>query len=425
MTNAHLHEGRASRAWIIWVGVGMTVVMAVFVLSWWLLPLYQPRLVAQYSPWPEPALRAMRHDVDDGAYMLVDRRLLSFGPAIGPALMRQFRVGDQAHRLRVIALGTEIARSEGVFSGSTAPPSLRERFRDDDIALVREDLHQLVLMALADGTTYLPSNASYIAASLRDARVVPPFCAFLAKQKPPIFEDLEPVVRMLGTLRDARAVPVLIRLLPIRHRAHQTVEEALDQCLDESSLAHVLSATRHPHEVIRTWAARQFPRYETSAELAQRLIALLDDGERQVRVAAVQGLSAGNYQAVCPRLMELAQHEEDPPVRIAAVEALGDMEYLPAAPCLRALVTTRSDQVRNEAIIALGDLADLESFPILLPLLQHEDKTVALKAHWSLSQLPLTPDQRQAVDAIWPIDPAQSGTKSADDPTLRPSPTAP
>lgn len=425
MTQPNLHEGRASRAWIIWVGVGMTVVMVVFVTAWMLLPRWEPRLVAQYSPWPEPALRAMRHDQDDGAYMLVDQRLLSFGPSIGPALMRQFEIGDQAHRLRVIALGTEIARSDGVAAGTPAPASLRERFRDDDIALLREDLHQLVLLALADGTTYLPSNASYIAASLRDTRLVPPFCEFLAQQKPPIFEDLEPVVRMLGTLRDARAVPVLIPLLPIRHRAHQTVEEALDQCLDESSVVHVLAATTHSHEVIRTWAARQFPRYQNSADLAQRLIALLDDGERQVRVAAVHGLADANHQAICPRLLTLAQHEEDPPVQIAAVEALGQLGYTPAAPALRILVTTTTDKVRSEAIIALGDLADAESFSLLLPLLQHEDKTVALKAHWSLTQLPLTADQRQAVDAIWPIEPVPVATPSAGEPTSPPAPAAP
>jgi HEAT repeats len=425
MNQPNQQAGRHSRAWIIWSGAGMTVIMTVFVLSWWLLPRWQPRLAAEYSPWPEPALRAMRYDRDDGSYQLVDQRLLAFGPAIGPALLRQFEIGDHMHRLRIIALGTEIARQDGIAAGTTAPASLRERFRDEDLVLLREDLLRLVLAALDDGSTYLPSNASYIANWLRDARSVQPFCAFLATKKPPVFEDLEPVIRTLGALRDARAVPVLIPLLPIRHRAHQTVEDALDQCLDESSLSYVLAATKHTHEVIRTWAARQFTRYEKSAALAQRLVALLDDSERQVRVAAVQGLSAGNYQEVCPRLMELAQHEEDPPVRIAAVEALGDMAYLPAAPCLRALVTTTSDKVRNEVIIALGDLADAESYPLLLPLLQSEDKTVALKAHWSLSQLPLTPDQRQAVDAIWPIDPAQAGKKSADDPTLRPSPALP
>ncbi|HEX3132905.1 MAG TPA: HEAT repeat domain-containing protein [Planctomycetota bacterium] len=399
--------------------------MTVFVLSWWLLPRWQPRLVAQYSPWPEPALRGMRYDQDDESYHLVDQRLLSFGPAIGPALLRQFEVGDHQHRLRVIALGTEIARSDGIAAGTAVPATLRERFRDEDLALLREDLHHLVLVALADGSTYLPSNASYIAASLRDPRLVQSFCAFLAKQKPPVFEDLEPVIRTLGTLRDARAVPVLIPLLPIRHRAHAVVEDALDQCLDDSSLVHVIAATKHSHEVIRTWAARQFPRYATATELGRCLVALLDDGERQVRVAAVQGLSAGNYQAVCPRLIILAEHEEDPPVRAAAVEALGDMAYLPAAPCLRALVATAPGQVRNEAIIALGDLADAESFPMLLPLLQNDDKTVALKAHWSLSQLPLTTEQRQAVDAIWPIDPTQVGKRSAQDPTLRPSPAPP
>lgn len=425
MTHVTHHGERPSRAWIIWCGGVLTVVMAVFVLSWWKLPAWYPAWVAEYSPWPEPALRAMQLDTADDSYTRVENRLTDWGPAIGPALRRKFEFGDHDQRLHLLALATELASRDGIAPGTVFPPEKGRRFTTEGVAIVREDLYQLVVVAMADGSSYLPNNAAYLSARLHDPRVVMVFCDYLRGKKPPIFEDLEPVVNVLGSMADARAVPFLLPLLPIRHRPHPVVDDALDRCLNEMSLVHVIAATRHPHEVIRTWAARHFPRYRTSAELAQRLVALLDDGERQVRVAAVQGLAEGDYQAVGPRLIEFAQHEEDLPVRIAAVEALGDLGYAPAAPCLRTLVTTAQDRLRNEAIIALGDLADAESFAILLPLLEHVDKTVALKAHWSLSQLPLTPEQLRAVDAIWPLVSSPGVTPFVEDPTLRPSPAPP
>lgn len=413
-------EQRAARTWLIVLGVVLLLAQIVLGVLWWKLPEWYPAWVAEYSPWPEPALRAVQHDTADDAYTRVEGRLTAWGPAIGPALRRKFESGDHGQRLHIIALATSLAAARGIVEGTAFTADQGRRYSAEDVQSVREDLYQLVVAAMADGSSYLPNNAAYLANALSDPRVVMLFCDHLRGREPPIFEDLEPVVNLLGNLADARAVPFLLPLLPIRHRPHAVVEEALERCLDESSLMHVIAATHHPHEVIRAWAARHFPRYRTSADLAQRLVALLDDGERQVRVAAVQGLAAGAHQAVGPRLIELAQHEEDPPVRIAAVEALGDLHYAAAAPCLRILVTTAQDRLRNEAIIALGDLADAESFAILLPLLQHEDKTVVIKAHWSLSQMPLTAEQRRAVDAIWPL-----GPPSGEDPTLRPTPTPP
>ncbi len=416
---------RAGRTWIVVVGVVLMGLQLAGVVLWWKLPGWYPAWVAEFSPWPEPALRAIQLDTADDAYTRVERRLTEWGPAIGPALRRKFEFGDHEERLHLVALATELAGRDGIAPGTNFPPEEGRRFSAEGVAILREDLYQLVVVAMADGSSYLPNNAAYLATRLHDPRVVMVFCEFLRGKKPPIFEDLEPVVNVLGSMADARAVPFLLPLLPIRHRPHAVVDDALDRCLDDSSVVHVIAATRHPHEVIRTWAARHFPRYRTSADLAQRLVALLDDSERQVRVAAVQGLAEGDYQAVGPRLIEFVQHEEDLPVRIAAVEALGDLGYAPAAPCLRALVTTTQDRLRNEAIIALGDLADVESFPLLLPLLEHEDKTVAIKAHWSLSQLPLTPKQRHAVDAIWPLVSPTGATPFAEDPTLRPSPAPP
>jgi HEAT repeat protein len=414
---------RPARTWVIIAGVLLLMVQVLVVLAWWLLPIWRPGWVVAYAPWPGPALRAWRlnpgFDQEWGLPKLEDR-LLDWGPAIGPELLREFEISELQHQLAIVALASDLARKDGIRPGTQFAHQTDRQWSPTEAAQVREDLIRLVEAALADGTSYLPNNASYLAMPLADERLVPLFCAFLAHQKPPVFEELEPPIRLLGMMRDARAVPVLIPLLPIRHRAHATVEEALADCVQPESLPHVLAATRHPHEVIRTWAARQFPRFSTVRESAERQMALLDDPERQVRAAAVLGLAEADYRPAAPRLLEMARSEADLPVRIAAVEAVGDLVYLKAAPVLRAIVVNEQDRLRDEAIIALGDLADAEAFEVLLPLLTHEDRTVALKAHWALTQLPLNDDQRRQVEAIWPIDAVPDAARPVRQPVTSP-----
>jgi HEAT repeat protein len=398
---------RPARTWVIVTGVLLLLAQLVVVLAWWLLPVWRPDWVVAYSPWPAPALRAWRLHPgfhQEWGLPTLEDRLLDWGPAIGPGLLREFAISETQHRLELVALASELARKDGIRPGTQFGSETTRPWSPAQVAQVREDLLRLIEAALADGASYLPNNASYLAMPLADERVVPLFCAFLAKQKPPVFEDLEPPIRLLGMMRDARAVPVLIPLLPIRHRAHATVEDALDACLHDDSLPHVLAATQHAHEVIRTWAARQFPRFRSSAELAAQVVRLVDDPERQVRIAAIQGLSAADHHPVATHLLELAHDDSDPAVRLAAVEALGELVYLPAAPYLRSLVASEQDRLRSEAVVALGDLADAAAFPVLLPLLTHEDRPLALKAHWALSRLPLTAEQRRQVEAVWPIE---------------------
>lgn len=361
------------RTWLIVTAIMLVVVQALLVLAWWMLPRWTPILVITHAPWPEPALRAWRWSGGSAAgsfdvQQALEARLLAWGADIGPALRYEFDQGDERVRLHVIALASEVARADGIAAGTVMPEDRRQYFAAEETARLREDLVQLVLAAMADGSSYLPSNASYVAMSLRDARMVPPACAFLAKQKPPIFEDLEPVVRFLGSMRDPRAVPTLIPLLPIRHKPHPTVEEALAECLDDGSVEHVVVATRHGHEVVRTWAARNFPRFARSTELRERIIALISDHERQVAIAAITALTVRAPQVLSgPALEHIARQTTDEQIRLAAVMGLGRIRHAPARPCLRELARTGTDQVKEAAVAALAAFGEADDAAPISP----------------------------------------------------------
>lgn len=401
---------RPFRMWMLITGVVLVVLQGLLVLAWWMLPRWTPILVITHAPWPEPALRAWRWAGESATGSLdvqqaLEARLLVWGADIGPALRYEFDQGDERVRLRVIALASEVARADGIAAGTIMPDDRRQYFTAEEVTRLREDLLQLVLAAMADGSSYLPSNASYVAMSLRDARMVPPACDFLAKQTPPIFEDLEPVVRFLGIMRDPRAVPALIPLLPVRHKPHPTVEEALDQCLADESVTDVIAATHHEHEVVRTWAAHRFARFHRSPELTQRVVALIGDHERQVALAAVVAVTEHAPGAAGPTLLEVARSTKDERVQSFAVRALGEVRFGAARPYLRDLARGREDWIGQRAITALSQFRDAADVDLLLSLVTRPG--VAEAAITALRQMPLSDAQRRQLDAarVTPTEP--------------------
>ena len=383
-----MRERRDLRTWLIVAGSVLLLTQAALALLWWKLPAWAPRWVAEHAPMPELALRALRHD-RAVIFPLLEARTLAWGPAIGPALRRQFAVGDHEHRLNLVALATEAARCLNDLTPDVPAPQWRGQiFSAADLHDLRENLSALALAAVIDGSSYLPSNASYLAHQLRDLRVVPSFSAFLCTQHPPIGEELEPVVRMLGDLSDARAVPALIPLLPIRHKAHPSVEEALARCLDDNCAPHVLAAMRHDHEVVRTWAARQFPRFRAKPELAAQIITLIADPERQVSIAAIHAISETRLTTAGDALLKLAEHGSDPDTRLTAVEAIGVLVHVPAGSFLRSLANTTGSPLRGAAITALGALQDRNDAELLTSILHNEDADLVHRARQALEQMP-------------------------------------
>lgn len=378
-----------ARTWLIVTGVVLLVVQAALVVCWWKLPAWAPEWVIAHSPWPEPALRALRQGQGLGREMReMSSRLLEFGPSIGPELLRQYGKGDAINRRMMLYLAIELAGSDGVRAEGGPPPP---HFTVDDIAVLREELFELARLAFAEGSLDFGESASFLAVLLKDRRLTPMMCRILRGQSTPIEPEVANIVAALGMLRDPLAVTTLIPLLPIRHRSHPDVERALDWCQDDSTFPLVMAALRHEHPVVRTWAAHQLQRYvATSATGATGATG----PARQVVVLSRQVIAGTT-------VMEISQQDGDLFAQLAQLQALGSILFRPAGSYLRALTAHADNRVRGVSIIALGELGDAAEFSVLFELLGDDDEDVARKARIALGMLPLTAVQQREVDAMW------------------------
>lgn len=322
-----------ARTWLIVTGVVLLVVQVALVVCWWKLPQWAPEWIIAHSPWPEPALRALRHS--EVSHHQFRFHLSEFGPAIGPALLHLYGKGDTTDRLLMLVLATDLAVADGVRPDSGPPP---RRFTSGEVAVLREELVEMARLAFIEGSLALGESASFLAARLRDRRLTPLMCGILHGQSTPIGPEVSNVVTALGVLGDPRAVPTLIPLLPIRHKPHPMVEEALAACLAEESLPHVIAATYHSHEVVRVWAAGCLERFPASRPLAERVVALTADHERQVALKAITMATRYAPQHAGATLRQVLATSSDEQVQQAARVAL-------AAIAERVVPSALSEQV--------------------------------------------------------------------------------
>jgi HEAT repeat protein len=87
--------------------------------------------------------------------------------------------------------------------------------------------------------------------------------------------------------------------------------------------------------------------------------------ESEGPVAAIRTLAAiGDDQAAQP-LIEVLRNASDPEVRLAAIEALGALGNLRAAPALRNQARSADWRIRAKALSALGDIGDHGSLDLM------------------------------------------------------------
>lgn len=93
----------------------------------------------------------------------------------------------------------------------------------------------------------------------------------------------------------------------------------------------------------------------TSAARAP-LIAALDDPHPQVRVAALQGLALRGEVANVAGAIESSLFDRERTVRIAAIEALAILESSGSVYALAGLLSDRDAEIRHYAVGALGEI---------------------------------------------------------------------
>ena len=103
------------------------------------------------------------------------------------------------------------------------------------------------------------------------------------------------------------------------------------------------------------------------AEVQTDLVELLDDKERDVRLAALRALASERFAGALPEIGRLLIEEDD--LRSAAVDVLGNLGSAEAVPLLQQVAGDEDDDVRTRVAFALGKLRDPRGVPVLTRLL--------------------------------------------------------
>lgn len=145
----------------------------------------------------------------------------------------------------------------------------------------------------------------------------------------------EETVDALGVLEDQRAVPPLVRML------------------------------QSPRSMLRRAAARALGRIGDKEAIGPLTSAACEVGDPDLRRAALQALRVlGATQA--DQAISDALFDPHPSVRIAAAEAVSELELEAALPYVRQSLSYYHDEAESEVAYALGAIGSAEDIPIIL-----------------------------------------------------------
>jgi len=214
------------------------------------------------------------------------------------------------------------------------------------------------------------------------------------------------IVQALGSKRDAKAVPALLKLATADDRDVRTAAiEALGNIGDASAKDKLLQAA----------GAEGYGRYvaaDACLKLARRLVeadkprdaesiyrSLLKTHtkpqDRQVRCAAVLGLAETLGENAIDDLLS-AMKETDPQVRAAAIDAGADMPGKEATGKWIAAARNAQGEVKASVVELLARRGDAQGFPTVLEAMKDEDESVRVAAIAAAAKL----GKDESVDAL-------------------------
>jgi HEAT repeat protein len=195
-------------------------------------------------------------------------------------------------------------------------------------------------------------------------------------------EPMQHVIRVLGELRDRRAIPPLLEVMKTDDVNCGLAAEALGKIGDPAvvpALLEELKRERCQDDVIKAITSIKDP---GSVEL---LIQMLNDP--QARLVAVWALGEMRDPRAVPPLLDLLQKIQTDPALAGnlivynerLLYALGKIGGKEAVGPIAAFAKTQNVQTKGNAIDALGEIGGDEAVAALLEMLQTEDDTIFKK----------------------------------------------
>lgn len=198
-------------------------------------------------------------------------------------------------------------------------------------------------------------------------------------------------VRQLAESGDRRAVPMLVRLLRTEDwRLREAVTQALGKLKAVGAVMNLLETLRanrpgpfggggNPQSVIQAITTIGPPAVPV-------LIDALGDDDPRIRLAAVECMGKIAHPDTVPALVGVLTDPESR-VRWRAAESLGQMPSVLAIPALIALLNDGSEDVRMAAAWALGQIAHADAVPPLVARVRDRDWRVRWTAAEALGMI--------------------------------------
>jgi HEAT repeat protein len=171
--------------------------------------------------------------------------------------------------------------------------------------------------------------------------------------------------RALARLQDPRAVAALLEGIKASpDLLEEETVDALGALGDAAAVPALVSALENPRPLLRRAAARALGRIGGDLVIAP-LEHAVQHGDTDVRRAALQGLrqseAHGSAEVVAGALSDL-----HPSVRVAAAEAIAELQMKAAAPALRKSLQRFFDEAEAEVAYALGVVGEIEDLAAIV-----------------------------------------------------------
>jgi HEAT repeat protein len=263
------------------------------------------------------------------------------------------------------------------------------------------------LVQMLDRDSALTLVVAGALARLGDARAFEPLMRFVDHPDPAARQAVIAALNSIGHPRMASAVaPLLRHRNPIVRESavriagyfgYPTCADALLACCEDAAPGVRLAALEHlpflddlrvlrvlrqalsdADPAVRSMAVQALGRFD-HADVATSLVDMLDDPDAWVRYFSARASGARRIDAGIDRLTQLALEDPAGHVRLAAIDALGEIGDPLAVPVLAALADADEPERAAAAIRALGAIGDDEALRPLQTMLRsvHEDRRVA------------------------------------------------
>lgn len=170
----------------------------------------------------------------------------------------------------------------------------------------------------------------------------------------------------LASLGGREAVEAILHIL--NEHPDMVEEEAIDtlgKLGDPSAVDALIGYLRSPRPLLRRASARALSEIggPTAADALRQAAGVA--GDLDLRRAALQGLRLLEHTAAAPEIAN-ALLDAHPSIRVAAAEAVSEMNLKSAAPNLRASLARFTDEAGGEVAYALGTVGDERDVPLIL-----------------------------------------------------------